>query len=70
MSQRDVALAVADNVFQQNLNLVFQNLSNSLATSHGDDEINLAVERAKNGVQLSQLALTKCREIAQILPQN
>ena len=70
MKQRDAALAAADEVFQDNVKSTFQMLFNNLITAHGNDEIQDAVDKAKRGLDVSQLTLTKCKELAQTLPAN
>jgi LDH2 family malate/lactate/ureidoglycolate dehydrogenase len=70
MTQREAAIAAADTVFQNNLQNTFQVLFNNLISAHGDAEIQSAVDKAKRGIEVSQLTLTKCKELAQSLPQS
>jgi hypothetical protein len=70
MTQRDLALAAADSAFQEAIENTFRILHTSLITAHGDAEIDAAVDRAKRGVQACLLTRSKCKEIAQIVPEQ
>lgn len=70
MGQRELALQAANEVFQDDLKNIFQTLSFALSTDPTAPDVQEAIEKAKNGIRLSQSALQKCKDLAQALPQN
>ena len=68
MTQKDMAIEVADEVFRANIKVIFTVLDNALTLAHEAAAKQAAVDKAKLGLASAQATRSVCRDLANTLP--
>lgn len=69
MTQKGMALTVADDVFKANVTTIFKTLDENLISARDDaSKKQIAMDNAKRGLEFSQRTLAACIELANTLP--